>query len=179
MFNADEMTPLTPIQSAWIAGLIEGEGCIRLQVIDIRDWRTKRISKDRVTMSVAVAMKDSAVVVRLFELCGGHYHERSDGLCGLTMSSRRALWLLEQIQPFMVGDKKAQTDLAIEFQKRRRPGRRTHQEHAWELDAARRISEMKKVGIYERRKGPRAIRLEAALARQKESEISRTTSPSS
>jgi hypothetical protein len=164
-FDPAAARPMTKLEAAWLAGLLEGEGCIRLQVHDIRDWKTGKVSKDRVTMSVTLAMKDETAVSRVCELTGGHYHQRGDGLITLTISSRRALWVLEQVERYMVGDKKAQAQIAIDFQKQRNHGHRNTVQHAAEIDAARRISELKKIGIYPARKGPRAVRLEAAIER--------------
>jgi hypothetical protein len=106
--------------AAWMAGIVEGEGCIRIQVITVKDWRTKKPLKDRATMSVCICMKDRAVV-EVFKRLGGHFYVRGDGCANWTISSRPALEFLEQIVPFMVGEKKPQAELAIEFQRGRRP----------------------------------------------------------
>lgn len=135
--------------AAWIAGIIEGEGCIRIQVSNVRDWRTKRLLKDRATMSVTVGMKDETVMRQLARL-GGHFYKQNridwNPVYVWTISSRPALAFLERIEPFIIGDKKPQALLAIEFQRGRIPGRtRTPARYAYEMDAARRISEMKNV----------------------------------
>ncbi len=148
------------IEAAWMAGLIEGEGCIRIQVSTVRDWRTKKPLKDRATMSVCVAMKDRAVVERFVRATApaGHYQVRGDGMAVWTISSRPALEFLEQVSEFLIGDKKPQAEIAMEFQRGRTPGHRTPERHAYELDAAKRISELKHVGVY-------AYRTESAIQR--------------
>lgn len=155
-FDPTSMPVPTPVQCAWAAGVLEGEGCIRIQVVDVTDSKTRRRLKDRATMSVVLAMKDERVVCRFADLFGARANQRSDGMWIVTLSSGRALWVLQLLTPHMWGDKLPQAVLAAEFQVGRTPGHRKPERHAWELDAAKRISEMKKVGIYARRKGPRS-----------------------
>lgn len=147
-FSAEDVAPMSDVDAAWLAGLIEGEGCIRLQVATVLDSRSRR-PVDRVTLSISVGMKDRAVVSRVHSLCGGHIHVRGDGLTVATISSARALWVLKRIEPWMVGDKKPQALLAIEFQSGRIAGHRTPGRHAWEREAAVRISQMKRLGVYD------------------------------
>lgn len=165
-FDPASVSPLSDIDAAWCAGIIEGEGCIRLQVSDVKDTRTGLRLKSRVTMSVVVSMKDGAVVRRFARLSGVDASYRPDGLASCTVSSRRAMWLLPQLVPHMVGDKLPQATLAIEFQSGRVPGVRTTERHEWELKAAALMSNLKKVGVYERRKGPRSPRIERITAAQ-------------
>lgn len=152
------------IQCAWAAGVLEGEGCIRIQVADVTDSKTGRRLKDRATMSVVLAMKDERVVCRFAGLFGATAKLRSDGMWTVTLASARALWALQALMPYMWGDKLPQAILAVEFQSGRTPGHRKPERHAWELDAARRISDMKRVGIYARRKGPES-RIAARIER--------------
>lgn len=163
-FSPASMPVPTPVQCAWAAGVLEGEGCIRIQVVDVTDSKTRRRLKDRATMSVVLAMKDERVVCRFAYLFGATANQRSDGMWIVTLSSARALWVLQLLTPYMWGDKLPQAILAVEFQIGRTPGRRTPERHAWELNAARRISEMKKVGVYAMRKGPRS-RIEERISR--------------
>jgi hypothetical protein len=153
-FDPSTMDEPLAVDAAWAAGVVEGEGCIRLQVSDVTDTRSGKRIKNRVTMSVSVSMKDAAVVARLYELFGGWTATRPDGLAAVTWSSNRAAWVLARLLPYMRGDKKPQAELAIEFQTGRLPGHRAKARHPWELDAAVRISEMKKIGVYQTRKGP-------------------------
>lgn len=145
------MVRLDDVTAAWMAGIVEGEGCIRIQVCSVRDWRTKQRLKDRATMSMCVCMKDYAVVDR-FRAIGGHFYVRGDGCANWTLSSRPAMEFLKQIEPFMVGEKKPQARLAIEFQEGRTAGRRSPERYEYEMAAARRIAEMKNVGVYARKK---------------------------
>ena len=169
-FDPSTMAEPAPVDAAWAAGVVEGEGCIRLQVADVTDTRSGRRIKNRVTMSASVSMKDAAVVAKLYEMFGGHHHVRPDGLAAVTWSSNRAAWVLSRLLPYMRGDKKPQAELAIEFQTGRVPGHRAKERHPWELAAAVRISEMKKVGVYATRKGPRSPKLER-IARGEVTEV--------
>lgn len=163
-FDSDSLPHPSATDCAWAAGLLEGEGCVRIQVCDVTDSKTRKRLRDRATMAVVLAMKDGRAVSRFGLLFGAPVSERSDGMWTVTLSSARAAWALSAMMPYMCGDKLPQAALAVEFQRGRRPGHRTPERHAWELGAAKRISEMKKVGVYARRKGP-ASNIDARIER--------------
>jgi hypothetical protein len=134
-----------PLDLAWAAGVIEGEGCIRLSIF----WKQLKMGRrPRTLLYVVVGMRDAAVVWRLHKIFGGHVCGSKTDLVSWVVTARAALVVLEAVRPFMVGAKCEQADVAIAFQRRR------HNRHGWrgrpdevisdELDTAKLLSAMKR-----------------------------------
>lgn len=134
---------------AWAAGIVEGEGCIRLNKCDVKDSRSGKLIKGRVSLQVTVAMKDAAVIDRLYELWGGYRATNKIGMHIWALGSNSALWFLLAIQKFVIGAKRAQLELGIEFQLSKRIGRRSPGRIAYENAAVVSMSAMKKIGVYD------------------------------
>lgn len=129
---------------AWAAGVIEGEGCIRIATDRIASETGGK--RHRALLLLIVGMADGAVVHRLKATFGGHVSLRKDGMWIWIVSAAAAMRTIQAVRPHMVGDKCRQADLAVEFQALRRiSGRGGKLAHEIERDEdyARRLSAMK------------------------------------
>jgi hypothetical protein len=102
----------TPEGRKWVAGLLQGEGCIQSRYA---------AEVDKTVLDLDVAMTDSGPVFRFSEYVGlshpakpvknhdwkPNWHKNVSGL--------RALRVLREILPFLLGDKKKEADRAIAF----------------------------------------------------------------
>ena len=92
---------------AWVAGIFEGEGCVLV---------TKGL-----TLSVTVTNTDVRLLGRLKELCGGdicsggttkiHTHVKR-----WRIAHKSAYGFLRGIQPYLVGNKRDEVELALQFE---------------------------------------------------------------
>lgn len=106
---------LSSEQLAYIAGIVDGEGCIGLT----------RMKQTRIVMRVSVAMTDKIIPEWLDAEFGGTLSVRNTRPGWKTrydwnIYSQKALVFLKQVLPFLV-IKKGQAELAITFQEARVP----------------------------------------------------------
>jgi len=114
---------LEEIDRAYVAGLIDGEGCIHIE---------KKLGKDKTpqyfTLRVSVTNTEFKMVNWLKENFGGHiqfhkkYKENWRRKYQWSIVARQALVFLELIRPYVLV-KGEQLELAILFQKRKKFGR--------------------------------------------------------
>ena len=106
----------TDTQLAWLAGFIDGEGCVRIS----RD-RTRHDNLSY-TLSIQISQKDPAILREIQANWGGSlYHkqpERNGGVYNLQIKSRQGAVLLEALLPYL-RVKRTQAELALGFQARR------------------------------------------------------------
>jgi hypothetical protein len=112
------MTTLTEIQKAYLAGIIDGEGCIGINILPSHSGTVKRLQ-----LRVLVANTNYQLISWLCETTGIGYvfkkirknnPKAKDGYEWI-VNSLKALWLLHQVKDYLV-IKKEQASVAIEFQ---------------------------------------------------------------
>jgi hypothetical protein len=116
MITRGKQGPTTE-EICYLAGIIDGEGCISIAKMDAGVQRTKN---PRYVLTVNVTNTSEELVKWLVEKFGGHYKNRT----GLPENYRqsydwwynngKALWLLELVRPYLI-IKGAQADTGIEL----------------------------------------------------------------
>jgi hypothetical protein len=98
---------------AWVGALIQGEGCIETYFVRVTD---------STTVNLAVRMTDSESIFRFADLCGlsrpAKPRMRPHGLQPMwckDITSLRALRLLQEVLPFLVGEKRREAERALTF----------------------------------------------------------------
>jgi hypothetical protein len=104
---------------AWLAGFVDGEGCVRIA----RDKnKAGRSTPYTYYLSVQISQKDPTVLRRIKETWGGTMWcknpERNGGVWNYHIKARKAQALLEAILPHLVL-KREQAEMALAFQERR------------------------------------------------------------
>ena len=95
---------------AYIAGIIDGEGCILIHnSVDKKNW----------VLRIVVCMQSKKVMDTLVGICGGRYYLiETDGsnfaVYSWYLLGKNAYNLLKKIKPYLT-EKKAQADLATQF----------------------------------------------------------------
>lgn len=108
----------TDTELAYAAGIIDGEGYVQIQ----RHKRSDYSAGYHYYMAIAVAMVDPIVPIWLEQTFGGslHHYERKEPNAQpyyrWSTGTKKAQWFLELILPYLK-TKKAQAEVAIEFQK--------------------------------------------------------------
>ncbi len=117
-----KVTRLTKVQIAWLAGLIDGEGCI-----SIVKGKPKGENKSTIYyLSLAMNMIDKPTIKLVQKLTGGSVCKRvvrgpnKRTFYSWTLTCQRALELLRIIKPYSI-TKATQVRLGIEFQSRIKP----------------------------------------------------------
>lgn len=95
---------------AYTAGLIDGEGCIRIR----KDTYKKRYSAIQYMLVVEVVMRDKQAVEMVHKEYGGSIGI-NHGYYHWQIYSQNALIMIERIKPYLL-IKKTEADLAVEFQ---------------------------------------------------------------
>ena len=110
----NKCSQLTQLQLAYIAGFIDGDGCINGQIIKSNDYKRKF----KLQVSVVFFQKSSRrwFIEYLYNsLNMGYIRERNDGMLELTIKSTKDVkLLLTLIRPFLLM-KKPQADLVLEI----------------------------------------------------------------
>ena len=100
---------MTEIEAAWVAGLIEGEGCISFPNTGSKGYKYY-------TVRVTVTNTDPRLLIRLRNLVGGsiypHSAKRKKSAWQWWIGGKNVLPFLAQIQPYLIG-KREQADVAI------------------------------------------------------------------
>lgn len=116
---------MTPAEMGWVAGILDGEGCIGLYRNSVRG-----VPKNH-ALRVSVGNCDGRIIERLQELCGGRVRvaKRQANPRWRTqilwdVSGYEALKLLEIMEPFLIG-KAAEARLALQVVMVGRHRRRT------------------------------------------------------
>jgi len=105
---------LEPTELAYMAGIIDGEGCITIN--HARSWQC--LSGYTNMLQIKVAMTTYQVPYWLLDKCGGSLREQPSAhklIYVWTISSRQASNLLSQLLPYLKNTK-AQAEAAIKFQ---------------------------------------------------------------
>ena len=103
---------------AYIAGVVDGEGCIRIR----KDCK-KRYRSVAYTLEVSIAQNDLKMLLFVQEIFGGRIYKKSyyyDGFnrhegWRLVLHCKMAYALLEKVKPYLV-TKLEQAELAMSFQ---------------------------------------------------------------
>ncbi len=109
-----------PVDLAYAAALIDGEGCIGIH--RNRDPRLR--DRYRYRMSVQIGMADKEPIQFMYRTFGGSYHTYEACLKNgrlrhnWQIGATKAMLFLEAVLPYLKGKTK-QAELAIEFQKHR------------------------------------------------------------
>jgi hypothetical protein len=117
--NSDMLNKLSETEKAYIAGIVDGEGSIA-----ISKSQTKKYKYVYHILTISVSNTNKIVIDWLREKLGGSVHSyrckahRRDCFSWQT-SAARAKKVLEQILPYLIIKKEA-SELAIEFQKRKK-----------------------------------------------------------
>ncbi len=138
---------ITEADKVYIAGFFDGEGSVSIPT-------PKRQGRGRVTVTVANTNRE---VLEFLKLCYGGYIGRQTYKdpnpkhkpCYIwIVTCRQALTVLSDIEPYLK-IKKLRVQIAIEYQKRRRLGRRPLSEEERAVDEAQRIvmSQLNKRGL--------------------------------
>ncbi len=97
---------------AWVGALAQGEGCIGTHYVKL---------SDSTAINLTVGMIDSAPVFKFADLCGlsrpGKARRRPEGLQPIwveNVAGLRALRILREIHPFLVGEKQREVETAFE-----------------------------------------------------------------
>ena len=121
---------------AYLAGILDGEGCIGLYNSRSRtDTRSTHFQ-----LVVRVTQKSPQAVELLNQVFGGNMHTYTDvgpnkpgPYFSWRVTNNQAVGVLEKLQPYL-REKRAQCDLALEFQARRREHKRGTRLTAEELE---------------------------------------------
>lgn len=104
-----ELRPLVPTDAAWLAALIDGEGCIQAH----RQIQKRRRIADSFQVDVGVGMMVDGMVRRAQEITGlGSVHLQARDVWDWSVRGQQAALLLRAIYPFLV-IKRGQAALAI------------------------------------------------------------------
>lgn len=103
---------------AFLSGLFQGEGCVRIQ----RAWPRRKNTSRLYWLMILVGNTDLACITPLVEKWGGSVHSRpaSPGMRKYwtwQTQADKAAGALGDMLPYLVGSKKEQAILGIEFQK--------------------------------------------------------------
>jgi len=108
---------LTETECAYLAGLIDGEGCIRIDRIHHNTTKNKNIvyrpiisitQKGRTLIdNVAMIYKPAAIIK--------HHGKKHENQFRIVWTYGRAYSLLEKVRPFIKGPKIKQIDLVLRF----------------------------------------------------------------
>jgi hypothetical protein len=100
-------------ERAWVAAMVQGEGTIESHYVK---------ASDSTTLDLDLKMTDSEPVFRFADLCGlprparpRKRQKRWQPLWRKNISGIRALRVLKEIQPFLVGQKYREAQKALEF----------------------------------------------------------------
>lgn len=136
------------VDLALAAGLFMGEGCISLAPAG----RSSTGPKYR--LSVRIGMCDKEVVHWLGERFAGSVNDVPPRRTNCReawvwqVAARQAASFLVSIWPYLFGEKLPQAELGMEFQSRRRRGRRLSvSEREWDVAACRQMSELKRRAV--------------------------------
>ncbi|MBA7574810.1 hypothetical protein ES708_16625 [subsurface metagenome] len=116
---------MNEIDLAYAAGIVDGEGYIQIQ----RHKRSDYSAGYHYYMAVAVVMVDPLVPIWLEQTFGGslYNYERKEPNAQpyyrWTTGTKKAQWFLELILPYLK-TKRAQAEIAIEFQKMKTENRK-------------------------------------------------------
>lgn len=108
------MNQLSDTELAYIAGIIDGEGCITIN--HARNWQC--LSGYTNMLQIKVAMTTYQVPYWLLDKCGGSLREQPSKhklIYVWTISSKQVADLLRQLLPYLKNTK-AQAEIAIKFQ---------------------------------------------------------------
>lgn len=144
---------LTDTEAAYIAGLIDGEGCVGVYVIT----RSRREISPQFTIFMSVAMTDEKTVKWLHKVIGfGSVHvyknskrdpEKYKPAWIYKVATRQAAQLLARIIPFMI-TKREQAELLVEIIEIRRFSTRIQQANPTrQLEIARRVKSLNSRGV--------------------------------
>ena len=94
-------------EKAWVAGFFEGEGCVLI---------TKEL-----VLRVTVTNTDVKLLTKLKELCGGDITKGGVSRKGThvkrwRIANNKAYGFLRDILPYLVGNKKDEVELALQFE---------------------------------------------------------------
>lgn len=97
------------IKLAYMAGFLDGEGCIRISSQENPPFSIRH------QLQVTIGQKDGAIMDWIVGNFGGNVHRiKRDGSFAWTVSQTKALDFLKQIYPFLQY-KKSQAELGIRF----------------------------------------------------------------
>lgn len=110
--NVPEVVIPTPEGRSWVAGLIQGEGCIQSRYIR---------QTDTTYLQLDTSMADPAPIRRLCDYVGlkspfkpvKNHHWKPNWHTNIT--GLRALRILQEILPFLLGDKRREAERAVVF----------------------------------------------------------------
>ncbi len=105
-----ESYPLREIDAAWLAAVIDGEGCIQIH----QQRRPSELNcVDSFQVDLSVGMMTPEVVQRCYEITGlGSCHQQNRGVWDWSVRGQQAAQLLRAIYPYLLGKRK-QAALAI------------------------------------------------------------------
>ena len=118
----NQQATVSDIDLGWLAGIIDGEGYVGLQI----EWKTKR-NQDRICPQVHISNCDEAIVLRARDVMRSiginpyiratkaNTQIRRDQYRLQTKRYSNILRLLTVIAPFMTGEKKERAELVREF----------------------------------------------------------------
>lgn len=118
-YKEHKISMLTEIQKSFLAGLFAGEGYVGIQKNRFAGYKRGYGFK----LSVVIAMTDKELIEYWYNVLplGKIYYEKGRSINYKDIAAWRfftkdALTFLELIQPYVVGEKKKQINLGIEFQ---------------------------------------------------------------
>jgi hypothetical protein len=98
---------------AYIAGLFDGEGCVRIYTEDNKKW---------FILQITISNTCVPLLLEIQKHYGGNVSGRRNGLCySWSMTSKPAAEILKKMLPYLIV-KKEQAEIAIEFQARKEHG---------------------------------------------------------
>ena len=100
-----------PIQLAWAAGIIDGEGCIRLAP-------SKNNGRPSYSVMLKVEMTHEETIIKLRRIwgCGGRHDHKGTNkpAFGLQANGEQAIHIIRRLLPYLV-TKRLQAELVIEY----------------------------------------------------------------
>jgi len=107
-YCSEDGYPLKPTDAAWLAGLIDGEGCIQ-----IHQQRGRPNCRDQFQLDLSVGMMTSEAVQRAHAITGlGSCHQQNRGVWDWSVRGRQTAEFLRAIYPYLV-TKRRQAALGI------------------------------------------------------------------
>lgn len=108
--NSVKGADISPVDSAWLAALIDGEGCIRGSAIKKEDHA------DNFHISITVVMKDKQACEKAYRVagCGVFKYLESRNMWSWVVRDREAENVLKYVYPYLV-IKSRQASLAVEL----------------------------------------------------------------
>ena len=108
------------IEKAYIAGFIDGEGCIYIE----KEENKGKYKRHRYQLKISISQQDKSPLEFIQKVYGGNFGTTPGGIYKrvpnpiyrLRITDRKALKLIKECLPFFIV-KKEHTDIAIEFYK--------------------------------------------------------------